>query len=173
MGYPGSELFMLDVSLLDVSLKKAERNGRTASRSYSYDFAVTPGGLELFRPAIDCGEGEARLLSNSRISRGCEFNAGYLDGIRNPQSTAVGSAQVRAYSGHDEKAAPSTQTIVQGQVTRLLAVWTRVSLDASPDIATVRYDPGDLWLQIDLNGRTHWIRGDHDFEAIGLRRDLR
>jgi len=196
MGYPGSELFMVGVSVTD------KRKGRSSSRSYSYDFAVTPAGLELFSPATDCGEGEGRLLSNPGISRGCEFNTGYFrfiatltydsahrqielqpkpsgfpvffaDGGQPPQSTAVRSTQIRGYSDHDQLAPSSTEVVRQGQLIGLRAAWSPISLDTSAGIAVVRYDPGDLWLQIELNGRTSWIRGDRDFQAIGLRRDLR
>jgi len=61
---------------------------------------------------------------------------------------------------------------VSGQVVTILAAWAPASLrpaDNAPDgVQMVYYDWNNLWLQIQVDDRTGWIKGTSSFRAIGL-----
>jgi hypothetical protein len=61
---------------------------------------------------------------------------------------------------------------VSGQVVTILAAWAPASLrpaDNAPDgVQMVYYDWNNLWLQIQVDEHTGWIKGTSSFRAIGL-----
>ncbi len=191
MGFPDHELLEIGVE------------SKSRSRSGTYDFLITPAGLEPFRPGVSCGDGQRQQLSNSNLwkpigmAAACEFNAGYFrfqavlqydpdhhqigiapgnaafDTFEN-RATVPGPSRIRAWSDHNRSASSSLPTLHRGQIVRLTGAWAPLSLETTdPETATLRYDSGNLWLRIEIRGRTLWIHGDHDFRAIGLQGDSR
>jgi hypothetical protein len=79
-------------------------------------------------------------------------------------------ARINAYPDHVPSAHPMMIAIVSGQTTRVLGAWCPISLETDTHgRAVVHYDASNLWIQIELDGSTHWIHGDRDFRAIGLQ----
>jgi hypothetical protein len=60
----------------------------------------------------------------------------------------------------------------EGQVVTILAAWAPASLkpaDDAPDgVKMVYYDGNNLWLQIQVDDHTGWIKGTSSFRAVGL-----
>ena len=60
-----------------------------------------------------------------------------------------------------------------GQVVTILAAWAPASLkpaDNAPEgVQMVYYDWNNLWLQIQVDNQTGWIRGTNSFRMIGLQ----
>jgi hypothetical protein len=104
-----------------------------------------------------------------------------------PSPTA---GEIKFYSNHDS-AAPKTDVRIApghtvtwwqsldpverpatGQIVKILAAWAPASLkpaDNAPEgVEMVYYDWNNLWLQIQLDDRTGWIRGTSSLRAIGL-----
>lgn len=101
-----------------------------------------------------------------------------------------GSGDIKLYSSHDSAAPKADIRIAPGhtvswwqspgtggkpaagQVVMILAAWAPASLkpaDNGPDgVKMVYYDPNDLWLQIQVDDHTGWIRGTRNFRMIGL-----
>jgi hypothetical protein len=100
------------------------------------------------------------------------------------------SGEIKVYSSHDS-GAPTTDLRIlpghmvtwwqslnliekpaSGQVVTILAAWAPASLrpaDNAPDgVQMVYYDWNNLWLQIQVNDHTGWIKGTSSFRAIGL-----
>jgi hypothetical protein len=54
----------------------------------------------------------------------------------------------------------------------ILAAWAPASLKAADNapvgVQMVNYDWNNLWLQIQVEGHTGWIRGTNSFRMIGL-----
>jgi hypothetical protein len=67
---------------------------------------------------------------------------------------------------------PSGEKPAAGQVVTILAAWAPTSLkpaDNAPDgVQMVYYDWNNLWLQIQVEEHTGWIKGTRSFRAIGL-----
>ena len=108
---------------------------------------------------------------------------------RQKSGTSPGSGDIKLYSSHDSAApkadmriapghtvvwwqSPGTGEKPAGQVVTILAAWAPASLkpaDNEPDgVKMVYYDPNDLWLQIQVDGHSGWIRGTSSFRTIGL-----
>ena len=103
---------------------------------------------------------------------------------------ASGAGSVKLYSNHDSAAAKLDVSIApghaiawwqapdiaektpDGQMVTILAAWAPASLkpaDNAPDgVKMVYYDWNNLWLQIQVNDHTGWIKGAGSFRAIGL-----
>lgn len=100
------------------------------------------------------------------------------------------AGEVKLYAGHDT-ASPKTDLRIErghvvtwweslnpvekpaaGQVVTILAAWAPVSLrpaDNAPDgVRMVYFDWNNLWLKIQVDERTGWIKGTSSFRAIGL-----
>jgi hypothetical protein len=64
------------------------------------------------------------------------------------------------------------ETPASGQVVTILAAWAPASLrpaDNAPEgVQMVYYDWNNLWLQIEVDDHTGWIKGTSSFRAIGL-----
>jgi len=84
-------------------------------------------------------------------------------------------AEVRIVSGHTvtwwESLVPAEKPPTS-QVVTILAAWAPASLkpaDNAPDgVQMVYYDWNNLWLQIQVDEQTGWIKGTSSFRAIGL-----
>ena len=67
---------------------------------------------------------------------------------------------------------PSGEKPAAGQVVTILAAWAPTSLkpaDNAPEgVQMVYYDWNNLWLQIQVDDHTGWIKGTRSFRAIGL-----
>jgi hypothetical protein len=67
---------------------------------------------------------------------------------------------------------PSGEKPAAGQVVTILAAWAPTSLkpaDNAPEgVQMVYYDWNNLWLQIQVDEHTGWIKGTRSFRAIGL-----
>lgn len=109
---------------------------------------------------------------------------------RKKSGPVAGSGSVKLYSSHDSAAAKSEVTIAPGhaiiwwqepdigektptgQMVTILAAWAPASLkpaDNAPDgVKMVYYDWNNLWLQIQMEGKTGWIKGAGSFRTIGL-----
>jgi hypothetical protein len=109
---------------------------------------------------------------------------------RKKSGPAAGSGLIKLYSSHDGAAAKSDVTIAAGhavtwwqapdiggktptgQMVTILAAWAPASLkpaDNAPDgVKMVYYDWNNLWLQIQVPGRTGWVKGIASFRALGL-----
>jgi len=101
-----------------------------------------------------------------------------------------GSGEIQMFSNHDSgspktdfRIAPGhmvtwwqslnlVEKPVSGQVVTILAAWAPASLrpaDNAPDgVEMVYYDWNNLWLQIQVDDHTGWIKGTSSFRAIGL-----
>jgi hypothetical protein len=107
------------------------------------------------------------------------------------KSGPSGSAgDVKIYASHDSAAAKTDIRIVPGhavtwweslnpyvkpgagQVVTILAAWAPASLkpaDNAPEgVQMVYYDINNLWLQIQVDGHTGWMKGASSFRIIGL-----
>ncbi len=129
------------------------------------------------------------------MALGCEFDAGYfrftaklefdwdrhqivptptdggafhVGGSAEISAKAATFSTLRIYRDHDKNAPQFSIRIARGQATPVVAAWVPVLLRSSRDVAIASYDPGKLWLQIELKNQTGWIRGDESFRAIGL-----
>lgn len=100
------------------------------------------------------------------------------------------SGEIKFYSNHDNTAPNAAVRIApghlvtwwesidsvgkpaSGQVVTILAAWAPASLkpaDNAPEgVKMVYYDWNNLWLQIQVDDRTGWIRGTSSFRTIGL-----
>jgi hypothetical protein len=100
------------------------------------------------------------------------------------------SGEIRMYSNHDFGSPKTDFRIAPGhvvtwwqslnpvekpassQVVTILAAWAPASLrpaDNAPDgVEMVYYDWNNLWLQIQVDDHTGWIKGTSSFRAIGL-----
>jgi hypothetical protein len=103
-------------------------------------------------------------------------------------SGAVG--EVKLYASHDTASAETDLRIERGhvvawwqslnpvekpaagQVVTILAAWAPVSLrradNAAEGVQMVYFDWNNLWLKIQVDERTGWIKGTSSFRAIGL-----
>jgi hypothetical protein len=101
------------------------------------------------------------------------------------------SGEIKMYSSHDSgspktdiRIAPAHlvtwwQSVNPGekpaasQVVTILAAWAPASLkpaDNAPEgVEMVYYDWNNLWLQIQVDNQTGWIKGTNDFRMIGLQ----
>lgn len=109
---------------------------------------------------------------------------------RQKTGSSAGSGAIKLYGSHDA-AAPKTDITISpghsvkwwqspdmsdkpaaGQVVTILAAWAPASLkqaDNAPDgVKMVYFDWNNLWLQIQVDDRTGWIKGSSSFRAIGL-----
>jgi hypothetical protein len=112
---------------------------------------------------------------------------------RQKSGAPPGSAAIKLYGTHDA-AAPKTDITIApghslkwwqspdmsdmsakpaaGQVVTILAAWAPASLkqaDNAPDgVKMVYFDWNNLWLQIQVDDRTGWIKGSSSFRAVGL-----
>jgi hypothetical protein len=100
------------------------------------------------------------------------------------------SGEIKFYSGHDSTAPKTDVRIASGhmvtwwqshdpgekpaggQVVTILAAWAPASLkpaDNAPDgVNMVYYDWNNLWLQIQVDDHTGWIKGTGSLRTIGL-----
>ena len=100
------------------------------------------------------------------------------------------SGEIKVYSGHDSAASKTDIRIAPGhvvkwwqslnpgekpaagQVVTILAAWAPASLkpaDNAPEgVQMVYYDWNNLWLQIQVDDHTGWIKGTSSFRTIGL-----
>ena len=100
------------------------------------------------------------------------------------------SGEIKIYSNHESGASKTDIRIApghtvtwwqslapgekpaRGQVIMILAAWAPASLkpaDNAPDgVQMVYYDFNNLWLQIQVNDHTGWIKGTSSFRTIGL-----
>jgi hypothetical protein len=100
------------------------------------------------------------------------------------------SGEVELHSSHDSAAPHTAYRIARGhlvtwwqslkpieespsgQLVKILAAWAPVSLkpadNTREDVQMVYYDWNNLWLQIQVDDHTGWIRGTRSFRAIGL-----
>jgi len=100
------------------------------------------------------------------------------------------AGEVKLYAGHDTSS-PKTDLKIErghvvtwwgsvspidkpaaGQLVTILAAWAPVSLrpaDNAPEgVQMVYFDWNNLWLKIQVDQRTGWIKGTSSFRAIGL-----
>lgn len=104
--------------------------------------------------------------------------------------TSGSSGTVKMYGGHDSTAPAQDVRIARGhmvswweslnpaekpasgQVVTILAGWAPVSLrpadNAPKGVEMVYYDWNNLWLQIQVDDHTGWIKGSSSFRTIGL-----
>lgn len=117
------------------------------------------------------------------------FSAFAPKGRDKPERSAA-AGEIKLYGGHDS-AGPKMDLRIQpghsvawweslnpiekpagGQVVTILAAWAPASLrtaDNAPDgVQMVYYDWNNLWLQIQVDGHTGWVKGTSSFRAIGL-----
>jgi len=109
---------------------------------------------------------------------------------REKSGPSPGSGEIKLYSRHDSAAPKADFRIApghivtwwqslnpiersaSGQVVTILAAWAPASLkpaDNAPDgVQMVYYDWNNLWLQIQVDDHTGWIKGTSSFRAIGL-----
>ena len=100
------------------------------------------------------------------------------------------SGAVKMYSGHDSTASTQEVMIARGhmvswweslnpadkpasaQVVTILAAWAPASLrpadNAPQGVEMVYYDWNNLWLQVQVDEQTGWIKGSSSFRTIGL-----
>jgi len=109
---------------------------------------------------------------------------------RRKSGPSPASGEIKLYSSHD-RAAPKADIRIlpghlvtwwqsltpgekptAGQVVMILAAWAPASLkpaDNAPDgVQMVYYDWNNLWLQIQVDDHTGWIKGTSSFRTIGL-----
>jgi hypothetical protein len=109
---------------------------------------------------------------------------------RQKSGPSAASGEIKLYSSH-ESAAPKTDIRIApghvlmwwqsldpveksaaGQVVTILAAWAPASLkpaDNAPDgVKMVYYDWNNLWLQIQVDDHTGWIKGTSSLHTIGL-----
>ena len=109
---------------------------------------------------------------------------------RQKSAPSPASGAIKIYSGHDSGATKTDIKITPGhtvtwwqslapgekptggQVIMILAAWAPASLkpaDNAPDgVRMVYYDFNNLWLQIQVNDHTGWVKGTSSFRTIGL-----
>jgi hypothetical protein len=109
---------------------------------------------------------------------------------RKKSAPSPSSGELKLYGTHDSGAArtdirilpghtvtwwqslPSEEKPATGQVIMILAAWAPASLKAADNapegVQMVNYDWNNLWLQIQVEGHTGWIRGTSSFRMIGL-----
>jgi hypothetical protein len=109
---------------------------------------------------------------------------------REKSGPSPASGEINMYSNHESGApkadfriAPSHMVTwwqslnpierpASGQVVTILAAWAPASLrpaDNAPEgVQMVYYDWNNLWLQIQVNDHTGWIKGTSSFRTIGL-----
>ena len=109
---------------------------------------------------------------------------------RQKSGTSPASGEIKVSSSHDSGASKTDIRIAPGhmvtwwqspdpgekptagQVVMILAAWAPASLkpaDNAPDgVKMVYYDWNNLWLQIQVDGHTGWIKGTSSFRTIGL-----
>ena len=100
------------------------------------------------------------------------------------------SGELKLYSTHDSVSVATTVKILPGhmvtwwqsldtvekpstsQAVQILAAWAPTSLkpaDNAPEgVQMVYYDWNNLWLQIEVDGHTGWIKGSSSLRTIGL-----
>lgn len=103
---------------------------------------------------------------------------------------SAGAGEIHMYSAHDSASNKTDVKIAAGhavkwwqapdmdgkpatgQVVTILAAWAPVSLkpaDNQPaEVKMVYFDSNNLWLQIEVDGHTGWVRGVANFRMIGL-----
>ncbi len=109
---------------------------------------------------------------------------------RQKSGPSPAAGEIKIYSSH-ESGAPKTdikiapghvvkwwqsldpgEKLVAGQVVKILAAWAPASLkpaDNAPEgVRMVYYDWNNLWLQIQVDDHTGWIKGTSSFRVIGL-----
>jgi hypothetical protein len=109
---------------------------------------------------------------------------------RQKSGPSPASGEIKLYSSHDSGASKTDARILPGhvvtwwqslapgekpsagQVVTILAAWAPASLkpaDNAPDgVKMVYYDWNNLWLQIEVEDHTGWIKGTSSFRTIGL-----
>ncbi len=110
---------------------------------------------------------------------------------RKKSGPSPAAGEIKMYGSHDVAAPKAVLSILpghivawwqstdiikkpaSGQTVTVLAAWAPVSLkqaDNAPDgVKMVYYDWNNLWLQIQVDERTGWIKGTGSFRAIGLQ----
>ncbi len=109
--------------------------------------------------------------------------------VRDVPKRLATSAELKLYSEHKTSASSSNVTVRAGmlltwyqsvpdeklpanQLVEIMAAWAPISLKGSKDgregLQVVSFDKNDVWLQVQMTGRTGWIHGDASFRAIGL-----
>jgi len=110
---------------------------------------------------------------------------------RQKSGPSIASGGISIYNNHDSAAPKKTIQIAPGhvvmwwqsldpvekpaagQVVTILAAWAPASLkpaDNAPEgVQMVYYDWNNLWLQIQVDNQTGWIRGTNSFRMIGLQ----
>jgi hypothetical protein len=109
---------------------------------------------------------------------------------RDKSGPSSASGVLKIYNGHDSGTPPMDIRIQPGhlvtwwqslnpierpissQVVTILAAWAPASLrqadNAAEGVRMVYYDWNNLWLQIQVDGRTGWIRGTSSYRLVGL-----
>jgi hypothetical protein len=109
---------------------------------------------------------------------------------RQKSGPSPSSGEIKIYNSHDSGATKTDIRITPGhtviwwqsltpgekptggQVIMILAAWAPASLkpaDNAPDgVQMVYYDFNNLWLQIQVNDHTGWVKGTSSFRTIGL-----
>lgn len=109
---------------------------------------------------------------------------------RDKSGPSSASGVLKIYSGHDRGAPQTDIRILPGhlvtwwqslnpierpissQLVTILAAWAPASLrqadNAAEGVRMVYYDWNNLWLQVQVDGHTGWIRGTSSYRMIGL-----
>jgi hypothetical protein len=160
-------------------------------------FAHVDNGLALSR-TFDTGFFQFSVLLNFNVATHrieiladqTAFSAFPPPGRQKPEP-AAGSGDLKLYSSHDPGAAKTVVRIAPGhaitwwqspdlddkphtgQMVTILSAWAPASLkqaDSAPGgVKMVYYDWNNLWLQIQVEDHTGWIRGTASFRMIGLQ----
>ena len=115
--------------------------------------ALSPHGREKSRPSPSSGE--------------IKFYSNHDNTAPNPAIRIAAGHLLTWWESLDPVGKPAS-----GQVVTILAAWAPASLkpaDNAPEgVKMVYYDWNNLWLQIQVDDRTGWIKGTSSFRTIGL-----
>jgi hypothetical protein len=109
---------------------------------------------------------------------------------RQKSARSPASGEIKVFVSHDSGSAKADMRILPGhtvtwwqsldpnekpaagQVITVLAAWAPASLkpadNAPAGVKMVYYDGNNLWLQIQVDDHTGWIKGTSSFRAVGL-----
>lgn len=145
-----------------------------ASTAEQLEFPVWAGNFYLFVPVLvdwahgQWSEGEEcyQLGNGSLRERGCSMR---VEAAREPQPSGTGAGYVRLFA--------STNGDTYNSV--FVSVHNGSRVDFPQALAIVQWEAGggrvecsfkSVWLQIRIDGKEGWVRGEQSFEALGLRR---
>lgn len=154
-------------------------SGVALSRTFDagfFQFSVLLG-FNAVRHGIDILPGQtvfSALAPRGREKGGPSAAAGEVKMYSNHDSTSA-KEDIRIARGHMVSWWESLNPVekpASGQVVTILAAWAPASLrpadNAPAGVEMVYYDWNNLWLQIQVDDHTGWIKGTSSFRTIGL-----